>query len=148
MNKMWEPEFEDWSEDRVTMSSCELATNSMARGEYGVIVQVGTDEENDPVDAAIFWTDELHLYLRYDWETWYKVSTDDPDNCASICKRGSATLLLCTLSSIKHRAVKVYHIDRLPVELFGQQESDASAGITATQLDFAFDPPADGGDGA
>ena len=106
MNKMWEPEFEDWSEDKVSMSSCELATNSMSRGEYGVIMQIGTDEENLPVDAAIFWTDEMHLYLRYNWESWYKVSNDDPDNCACICKRNSATLLLCTTTSIKHHAVK------------------------------------------
>ena len=42
MNPAWEPEFEDWSEDKVSMSNCELATNSMSRGEYGVIMQIGT----------------------------------------------------------------------------------------------------------
>ena len=135
MNKMWEPEFEDWSEDKVSMSSCELATNSMSRGEYGVIMQIGADEENLPIDAAIFWTDEMHLYLRYNWESWYKVSNDDPDNCSSICKRNSATLLLCTTTSIKYHAVKVYHIDRLPEELFGKERSEASDGGKATQLD-------------
>ena len=143
MNKMWEPEFEDWSEDKVAMMSCELSTNSMSRGEYGVIMQIGTDEENFPIDAAIFWTDEMHLYLRYDWGTWYKVSNDDPDNCSNICKRNSATLLLCTSSSIKHHAVKVYHIDSLPKELFGQQESDAASCAKATQLDFDLPMPPD-----
>ena len=141
MNKMWEPEFEDWSEDKVSMSSCELATNSMSRGEYGVIMQIGTDEENLPVDAAIFWTDEMHLYLRYNWESWYKVSNDDPDNCACICKRNSATLLLCTTTSIKHHPVKVYHIETLPEELFGKEENDASNSGKATQLDFDLPVP-------
>ena len=138
MNKAWEPEFDDWSEEKVSMSSCELATNSISRGEYGVIMQIGTDEENLPVDAAIFWTDEMHLYLRYNWESWYKVSNDDPDNCSNICKRNSATLFLCTTTSIKHHAVKVYHIDRLPEELFGKQESEASDSGKAAQLDFDF----------
>ena len=147
MNKMWEPEFKDWSEDKVSMSSCELATNSMSRGEYGVIMQVGTDEDNYPVDAAIFWTDEKHLYLRYNWESWYKVSNDDPDNCSNICKRNSAKLLLCTTTSIKHHAVKVYHIDRLPEELFGKQESETSDSGKAIQLDFDLPIPSDENEG-
>ena len=145
MNKMWEPEFKGWSEGRVFLSSCELSTQSSARNEYGVMMQVGTDDNPYPVDAAIFWIDEMHLYLRYDWGLWYKISNDDPDNCANICKRSSATLLLCTTSSIKHHAVKVYHIDRLPKELFGQEESDASAGLEAIQLDLDFiSSPGDG----
>jgi len=143
MNKMWEPEFDDWPEGKVSMSSCEISTHSSSRSEYGVMVQVGVDEDDYPVDAAIFWTDETHLYLRYNWETWYKVSNDDPDNCSNICKRNSATLLLCTISSIKHHAVKVYHIDRLPEELFGKQESEAAEGGEATQLDFELPMPSD-----
>ena len=146
MNKMWEPEFEDWSEDKVSMSSCELSTSCMSRGEYGVMMQIGAGDENLPIDAAIFWTDEMHLYLRYNWESWFKVSNDDPDNCSSICKRNSAKLLLCTPTSIKHHAVKVYHIDRLPEELFGKEDSEASAGIEAIQLDLDLDPPT-GSDG-
>ena len=146
MNKMWEPEFEDWSEEKVSMSACELSTNSMSRGEYGVIMPVGEgDSSSYAGNAAIFWTDEMHLYLRYDWDQWYRVSNDDPDNCSSICKRSSATLLMCTTTSIKHHAVKVYHIDRLPEELFGKQESEASAGIEAVQPELDFDSPA--GDG-
>ena len=146
MNPAWEPEFEDWSEDKVSMSSCELATSSTSRNEYGVIMQMGIDDDHIPIDAAIFWTDEMHLYLRYNWESWYKVSNDDPDNCSSICKRNSAKLLLCTPTSIKHHAVKVYHIDRLPEELFGKEDSESSAGIEAIQLDLDLDPPT-GSDG-
>ena len=145
MNKMWEPEFDDWSEDKVSMASCELPTSSMSRGEYGVMMQLGMCDDSIPIDAAIFWTDEMHLYLRYDWETWYKVSTDDPDNCSNICKRNSAKLLLCTTTSIKHHAIKVYHIDSLPEELFGKQEDTPSAGIAAIQLDLDFGPPPEGG---
>jgi len=136
MNPVWEPEFEDWSEDKVSMSSCELSTSCMARGEYGVMIQIGADEENLPIDAAIFWTDEMHLYLRYNWESWYKVSNDDPDNCANICKRNTATLLLCTMSSIKHHAVRVYHIDKLPEELFGWQTDDAPNSDKVAQFDL------------
>jgi hypothetical protein len=148
MNKIWEPEFEDWSEDKVSMSNCELSTTSISRGEYGVMMPIGSDEENLPIDAAIFWTDEMHLYLRYNWESWYKVSNDDPDNCSNICKRNSAKLLLCTTTSIKHHAIKVYHIDRLPEELFGKEESEASDSGTATQLDFDLHLPSLDDDGA
>ena len=145
MNKMWEPKFDDWSEDTVSMSSCELATSSMSRNEYGVIMPMGVDDDQLPVDAAIFWTDEMHLYLRYDWGTWYKVSNDDPDNCSNICKRNSATLLLCTPTSIKHHAVKVYHIDSLPRELFGQMADDESSMTGTTLPGLDIDLPA--GDG-
>ena len=146
MNKTWEPAFDDWSEEKVSMSSCELSTNSMSRNEYGVIMHMGMDDDSLPVDAAIFWTDEMHLYLRYDWATWYKVSNDDPDNCSNICKRNSATLLLCTTTSIKHHAVKVYHIDSLPEELFGKNEDQSSDVGNVTQLDFDLHLPDDGTD--
>ena len=91
MNPAWEPEFEDWSEDKVSMSSCELSTSCMSRGEYGVMMQIGAGDENLPIDAAIFWTDEMHLYLRYNWESWYKVSNDDPDNFSCVLRRPSST---------------------------------------------------------
>ena len=141
MNKMWEPKFDDWSEGKVSMSPCELATSSMSQNEYGVIMQMGMDDDHLPIDAAIFWTDEMHLYLRYDWGTWYRVSNDDPDNCSNICKRNSAKLLLCTMSSVKHHAVRVYHIDKLPEELFGRQTDDSLDSADTTQLDRE-DPPA------
>lgn len=141
MNRMWEPEFEDWSEDKVSMSSCEIATHSSSRSEYGVMVQVEENEDDYPVNAAIFWIDEMHLYLRYNWGMWYKISNADPDNCSHICKRNSATLHLYTNSSITNHAIKVYHIDRLPEELFGKQEGKASSSPKATQLDFNLPMP-------
>ena len=143
MNKMWEPTFDDWSEDKVSMSSCEVSTHGTSRNEYGVMMQVGDDEEPHPENAAIFWTDQQHLYLRYDWDQWYKISNDDKDNCANICKRNTATLMLCTMSSIKYHAVRVYHIDKLPEELFGRQTDDAPNSDKATQLDLDLEdsPP-------
>ena len=136
MNKMWEPEFDDWFENKVSISPCELTTHSSSRNEYGVVMQVEPDDDHPPVDAAIFWTDPMHLYLRYNWGMWYKVATDDPGNCANICKRNSATLFLWSTSSIKNHAVRVYHIDSLPEELFGKPESDTSNSPKATQLDL------------
>lgn len=147
MNKMWEPEFDNWTEGKVSLSSCELSTHSTSKNEYGVVMQVEADDDHPPVDAAIFWTDPMHLYLRYNWGMWYKVSTDDPDNCANICKRNSATLLLWTTSSIKNHAVRVYHIDSLPEELFGKQKSDTLSSPKATQLDFDLPIPPEEGEG-
>ena len=121
MNKMWEPTFDDWSESRVSLSSCELSTHGSSRNEYGVMMQVGEGEDPYAGNAAIFWIDAQHLYLRYDWDQWYGVSNEDKDNCANICKRNTATLVLCTMSSIKYHAIRVYHIDKLPEELFGRQ---------------------------
>ena len=147
MNKAWEPKFGDWPEDKVTMSACELATSSMSRNEFGVIMQMGMEDDSFPEDAAIFWTDEMHLYLRYNWESWYKVSNDDPDNCSNICKRNAATLLLCTTTSIKHHPVKVYHIDKLPEELFGRPSDDTPAAPKAIQLAFDLNLPSMDDDG-
>ena len=136
MSKMWEPKFEDWSEDKVSLSSCELSTHSTSRNEYGVVMQVEETEEPHPDNAAIFWIDPQHLYLRYDWDQWYSVSTEDRDNCAHICKRNTATLLICTMSSIKYHAVRVYHIDKLPEELFGKEEDKSSDGAELTDAAF------------
>lgn len=120
MDKLWEPTFDDWLEDKVSLFSCELDTSCMSHNKYGVVMQLDTEDDNYPEDSAIFWTDEQHLYLRYNWETWYKVSNENPDNCANICKRNSAILLICSALSLEHRAVKVYHIDELPEALFGR----------------------------
>ena len=120
MNKMWEPTFDDWSECQVSLSSCELSTHGSSRNEYGVMLQLGEGDEPYAGNAAIFWIDAQHLYLRYDWDQWYSVSNEDRDNCANICKRSTATLVLCTMSSIKYHAIRVYHIDKLPEELFGR----------------------------
>ena len=141
MNKTWEPEFDGWHENRVSLSPCELSTHSTSRNEYGVFMQVGEDEEAYAGDAAIFWTDPMHLYLRYDWGQWYKVSNDDPENCASICKRNTATLMLCTSSSIKYHAVRVYQIDKLPEDLFGRQTDDTSNSTKATQPNLDLEVP-------
>ena len=141
MSKVWEPTFDDWSEDKVSLLSCELSTHSTSRNEYGVMMQVADADEPCPESTAIFWTDEAHLYFRYNWETWYKVSNDDPDNCSNICKRNSAKLLLCTATSIRHHAVRVYKIDKLPEELFGRQTDDAPTSVRATQLDLGFEAP-------
>ena len=142
MDKTWEPEFDGWHEDRVSLSSCELSTHSTSRNEYGVVMQVGEDEESYVGDAAILWTDPMHLYLRYDWGQWYKVSNDDPENCAGICKRNTATLMLCTMTSIKYHAIRVYHIDKLPEELFGRQTDDSPNSAKATQTDLDLEIPA------
>ena len=123
MNEMWEPTFDGLQESRVSLSPCELSTQSMSRDEYGVIIQ--PDEDTSYAgNAAIFWTDPMHLYLRYDWDQWYAVSNSDPDNCANICRRNAATLLVCTNTSVKHHAVRVYHIDKLPESLFGRLGDD------------------------
>jgi len=141
MNKKWEPEFDGWSEDRVSLSSCELSTHSSSRNEYGVIMQVREGGEPNVKDAAIFWIDPMHIYFRYSWGQWYKVSNDDPDNCASICKRNTATLLLCTTTSVKHHAVRVYHVDKLPEELFGRQEDEDATKKNDTQSEFELEVP-------
>ena len=60
------------------------------------------------------------------------MSNDDPDNCAHICKRNAATLLLCTMSSLKYHPIRVYHIDKLPEELFGDLTEDVSEALTET----------------
>ena len=118
MSNEWEPSFEGWLEGKVELSNSSVETHSSSRGEYGVLVQ----HPDHPYSGAgaIFWTDPQHLYFRYDWGLWFPVSTDDPENCTTICKRRTATMLLCTMTTMKHYPIKVYHIDKLPEELFGK----------------------------
>ena len=121
MSNEWEPSFEGWQEDKVELSDSSVETHSSSKGEYGVLVQ----HPGRPYSSAgaIFWTDPQHLYFRYDWGLWFPVSTDDPENCTTICKRRTATMLLCTMTTMKHYPIKVYHIDSLPEELFGKDLS-------------------------
>lgn len=141
MNRRWEPKFDGWSEDRVFMSPCELATHASSRNEYGVVVQENEDGQ-PPSDAAIFWTDETHLYLRYDWGTWYRISNDDPAVCSNICRRSSATLFLASGAAAKNHTVKVHRIGELPEELFGSREQEAPDAHGPTQLDLGLCMPA------
>ena len=116
----WKPEFQGWDEDKVEMVDEEVTTHSNSRNEYGVAFQM-TDTPYTG-DGAIFWIDMHHIYFRFDWGHWYKVSTEDLENCAQICKRSSAKLLVCTATSLKHHSIRVYHIKSLPEELFGPQD--------------------------
>ena len=117
MSNDWEPNFQGWEEDKVELSDTTVETHSNSKGEYGVMVQHPDCAYSGA--GAIFWTDPQHLYFRYDWGLWFPISTNDPENCETICKRRTATMLLCTLTTMKHYPIKVYHIDRLPEELFG-----------------------------
>lgn len=119
MNTMWEPQFDGWSEKKVSLSSANLLTNSTSRGEYGVMMEAG--EEPYKGKAAIFWIDATHIYLRYDWGHWYTVSTDDKENCDCICKRHSAVLMRCSRTSVKYHTIPVYHIEKLPENLFEKE---------------------------
>lgn len=148
----WEPQYGNWTEDRIMMSDTYVLTNSSSRGEYGVMLQQPTCPYKG--NGAIFWIDPHHIYCRYDWGLWFPVADNDPKNCAAICKRRTGILYLCSQTSILHIPVKIYHIDRLPRELFGDpgegepsQPHDARSLSDKTQAE-AGEGPVKGADAA
>ena len=123
-NNEWEPAFEDFTDCKVEMSDSFATTHSGGRNEYGVMVQ----QPDHPYtgEGAIFWIDQQNIYLRYAWDVWYTVAIDDLENCQAICRRRTGTLYVCSLTSISQYPVKIYHIDSLPQELFGEAEKETA----------------------
>lgn len=139
-NQEWEPTYEGAEECKVEMSDTFVTTHSGSRSEYGVMVQ--QPEYPYEGNGAIFWIDPQHIYFRYAWGLWFPVSNDDPENCETICKRKNGTLYLCSLSSIKHFPVKIYHIDHLPEELFGIAKEESTDHAEATEEESSREPEA------
>ena len=110
----WKPEFPETNDRKVSMSRDEVQTFTVSR-EVGLIISENIEKRS----PACFWIDEQKAYLRMNWGSWYKVSNDSPETVSAICRRHTAKLIQAIGNRSVDCFIPVYHIDRLPAELFG-----------------------------
>ena len=109
----WKPKFPKTNDRKVSMSDDQLQAFAISR-EVGLIV-TGDVKKKSP---ACFWVDEQSVYLRMNWGTWYKVSKDSPEILSAICKRHTAKLTHIAGNRSVDCFIPVFHLDRLPPEIF------------------------------
>ena len=113
----WEPTYTDFDEGPVTL--CEYEQLSVMRNRNEISVMMQCDETEKYLgNGAVFWIDAKHLYLRFDWGTWYPISNDSPDICNDITRRRAITLGVFVGTDGKNYPLRVYRIDSLPNNLF------------------------------
>ena len=138
----WKPEFPERDDRAVTMCSDQLQTFSASR-EVGIVICEDVGKQS----PACFWIDEQNVYLRMNWGTWYKVSNDSPETLSAICKRHTAKLVQVIGNRSVDGFIPVFHIDRLPPELFdgvpldrGSSPKDVKTSETERQVSKPDEP--------
>ncbi|MBO4647093.1 MAG: hypothetical protein J5806_02940 [Lentisphaeria bacterium] len=116
----WKPEFPETNDRMVGMCNDEVQTFSVSR-EVGIIVTEDVEKQS----PACFWIDEQNVYLRMNWGTWYKVSNDSPETISAICRRHTAKLTQVKGNCSTDCFIPVFHLDRLPMELFVGMKNQA-----------------------
>lgn len=119
----WKPEFPKSDDRKVNMCSNAVQTFSVSR-EVGVMITEDVEKQS----PACFWVDEKNVFLRMNWGTWYKVSTDSPETVSAICRRHTAKLTQIVGNCSKDCFIPVFHLDRLPAEIFDGVPGDDGGG--------------------
>ena len=112
----WTPKFKDWDERPIVMIGGEIQPLSSGKNDIGVSL-LNPDEDYDG-DGAIFCISKTEFYLRYTWQCWYHIQKDDPVALEKIYKRHSASLTIFKNNDCQTHSVPVYHIKKLPEDLF------------------------------
>ena len=111
----WTPTFPGFDEGKISLESDTLMLTRNSR-EICAIVQ--TDADSYEGNGAVFWIDMEHIYLRYNWRTWYPLSNDNPDISKDITRRYSMTLNIYSGNDCKSFPLPIFHIGELPECLF------------------------------
>lgn len=122
MKSQWEPQYADFDERPVELSREKATTSNASGNDLGILIQQPTEKYAG--DGAVFWIDVRHLYLRYSWNLWYPIATDDANQCLALGRRHTATLTLCDGASASRHSLRVFHVDRLPERLFDTPPAD------------------------
>ena len=133
----WKPTYRHFSESRISL--CENGVMAVKnRGQLCICYQV-LDDDPYRGGAALFWKDPSHVYLRFNWDSWISVDCETPDVLLDIHKQRTASLDVCYNNVMTSHPLRVYHIDELPKELFGDPDSPDDAPDDSSQAD-AEDP--------
>ena len=115
----WTPTFPDFNEEKISLEDDSLM---LTRNNREICVIVQTDDADDyEGDGAVFWIDREHIYLRYNWRTWYSLSKENPDISRDITRRHSMTLNIYIGTDCKASPLPVFHIEKLPASLFEEK---------------------------
>ena len=72
-------------------------------------------------DAAVFWTDEEHIFCRLNWELWAKVKLRREDQFPLFVLADRCQLI----NSIKNETAPIYHVGKLPDHIFKRAKKDS-----------------------
>lgn len=125
----WKPEFPKRNDKIISFASDEVQTYSASR-EVGIMICEDVEKQS----PACFWIDEQNVFLRMNWGKWYKVSNNSPEIISVICQRHTAKLMQVIGNRSIESFIPVFHIDRLPVELFEGVQNDRKTGETADEI--------------
>ena len=122
----WTPTFPDFNEEKISLEDDSLM---LTRNNREICVIVQTDDADDyEGDGAVFWIDREHIYLRYNWRTWYSLSKENPDISRDITRRHSMTLNIYIGTDCKASPLPVFHIEELPASLFEEKSPQPPPG--------------------
>lgn len=120
----WSPTYSGTSEGEIRLSGDLAGTYSHSDNELGISLPFPAEDYQD--EGALFWIDTQHLYLRFNWTSWYPVSGDNAPQCAEICRRHSVILMLYSSNVTRRHTIPVYHLESLPSFLFGDVAEPAT----------------------
>lgn len=129
--KHWEPLYPE-----TDYKKAEVEYNELIAGIYKSRPIVYIQDKDQLVeDLACFWVDKDHVFLRVNWSSWNTVSTDDSDPINRLCE-----CKYCFVginqddSNLKYLVAPVYHIEKLPEELFEKVSYDEKTGGTEVRV--------------
>ncbi len=127
----WTPVFP--KQEMETLISLRNQTATMSMSGRQVIIAIIDDVEHD--SPACFWVNPNEVYLRMNWCSWYKVSTDNTEITAALGQRNAATLTYVVNNVQREYSMPVYRIDHLPENIFAESISE---GTVRSAIDRKF----------
>ncbi|MBR5900823.1 hypothetical protein IKZ40_00560 [bacterium] len=77
-----------------------------------------SEESKHPESPAFFWIDEEHVYIRINWATWAQITGARPERLEEICRSDFSKVVRQYENDSTILTCPVYHIAKLPEELF------------------------------
>lgn len=112
----WRPCYPVRTNMAVTLTDCELQTFISDRRPGIAVIDY-------PLDSpACFWTDDGQLYLRVNWSQWCTVSLANKNHVAALSTAHYCRITHSLNNVISEVLAPVFHIEKLPCELFPQND--------------------------
>ena len=108
----WRPKYPLTEEKKIELVDCELQTQILDKHPGINVIDYRLDS------PACFWTDPEHVYLRVNWGQWCTISMSSPEQVAALRAAPFCHVINSVDNVIKDVTAPVYHIGKLPRELF------------------------------
>lgn len=120
----WEAVYDDFDEGKVSMDYDTLTLSRSGR-EISLTLQISTQPDYTGA-GALFWIDAGNVFLRYNWQTWYRVPKENLDILKDVAGRHAITLSLFKDNEFKSYPLRIFHVDSLPEHLFEEKDVPAT----------------------